>query len=57
MLIFWSEISCNAVKKAKGSVWLRKQQVDVLPLHSIVVHYYVANMGGSPGELSEELVT
>ena len=30
MLIFWSESLGNAVKKAKGSVWLHKQEVDVL---------------------------
>ena len=30
MLIFWSEHHGNAVKKAKGSLWLRKLKVDAL---------------------------
>ena len=34
MLIFWSESRDNAVKKAKGSLWLRKQKVDVLIVQS-----------------------
>ena len=29
MLIFWSESRGNAVEKAKWSLWLRKQEVDV----------------------------
>ena len=34
MLIFWSESRDNTVEKAMVSVWLRKQEVDVLPLQS-----------------------
>ena len=29
MLIFWSESRGNTIEKAKGSLWLRKQEVDV----------------------------
>ena len=29
MRIFWSELCDNAVTKANGSLWLRKQEVDV----------------------------
>ena len=29
MLIFWSESRCNTIEKAKWSLWLRKQEVDV----------------------------
>ena len=29
MLIFWSESRGNTVEKAKWSLWLRKQEVDV----------------------------
>ena len=34
MLIFWSETRGNTAEKAKGSVWLRKQETDVLQLQS-----------------------
>ena len=34
MLIVWSESRGNALEKAKGSVWLRKQEADVLLIQS-----------------------
>ena len=34
MLIFWPQNRGNAIGKAKGSVWLRKQQFDSLPVQS-----------------------
>ena len=34
MLIFWSESRDNTVEKAEGSVWLRKLQLDFLPIQS-----------------------
>ena len=34
MIIFWSESRGYTVKKAKVSVGLRKQEVDVLPVQS-----------------------
>ena len=34
MLILWSESRGNTLEKAKGSVWLRKQQFDFIPVQS-----------------------
>ena len=39
MLIFWSQSRGNTVEKVKGSVWLRKQQFDFLPVQSRAIRF------------------
>ena len=53
MLIFWYEIRGNVVKKAKESLWLRKQKVDIfqsreeLPVFQCCYSSEVLNLNNS----------